>query len=29
VLTVFDTKDRQLAGFTAPAQGLCLMQVTY
>jgi tRNA pseudouridine38-40 synthase len=29
VLTVFETKDRQLAGFTAPPQGLCLMQVTY
>jgi tRNA pseudouridine38-40 synthase len=29
VLTVFETKDRQLAGYTAPAQGLCLMHVTY
>jgi tRNA pseudouridine38-40 synthase len=29
VLAVFETKDRQLAGFTAPPQGLCLMQVTY
>jgi tRNA pseudouridine38-40 synthase len=29
VIPVFETKDRQLAGFTAPPQGLCLMQVTY
>lgn len=26
---VFDTKDRTRAGFTAPAQGLCLMEVRY
>lgn len=29
VISVLETKDRQLAGFTAPPQGLCLMQVTY
>jgi hypothetical protein len=23
------TRDRKLAGFTAPAQGLCLMKVDY
>ena len=27
--TVFETGNRQLAGFTAPAQGLCLMEVKY
>lgn len=26
---VFETKDRKQAGFTAPAQGLCLMEVRY
>ena len=26
---IFDTGDRSLAGFTAPAQGLCLMKVDY
>lgn len=29
ILTVFETNDRTLAGFTAPPQGLCLMEVTY
>lgn len=29
VLEVFETCDRTLAGFTAPPQGLCLMQVMY
>ncbi len=29
VLTVFETNDRTKAGFTAPAQGLCLMDVQY
>ena len=29
VLDVFETKDRALAGFTAPPQGLCLMEVIY
>jgi tRNA pseudouridine38-40 synthase len=29
VTSVFETRDRQMAGFTAPPQGLCLMQVTY
>jgi tRNA pseudouridine38-40 synthase len=26
---ILQSKDRQLAGKTAPARGLCLMQVTY
>ena len=29
VLKVFETLDRQKAGFTAPPQGLCFMQVIY
>lgn len=29
ISTVFQTCDRQRSGFTAPAQGLCLMQVRY
>ena len=29
ILAVFETNDRTLAGFTAPPQGLCLMEVTY
>ena len=29
VVEVFDTKDRTKAGFTAPPQGLCLMEVRY
>ena len=29
VLEVIESKDRTLAGFTAPAQGLCLMEVNY
>ena len=29
VTEVFETCDRKLAGFTAPPQGLCLMQVMY
>lgn len=29
VLNVFETCDRKNAGFTAPPQGLCLMQVLY
>lgn len=29
ILDVFASKDRALAGFTAPAQGLCLMEVRY
>lgn len=26
---LFEAKDRSLAGFTAPASGLCMMQVDY
>ena len=26
---IIEDKDRKLAGFTAPAQGLCLMKVDY
>ncbi len=29
VLELIDAKDRKLAGFTAPAKGLCMMQVDY
>ena len=29
VLPALETGDRTQAGFTAPAQGLCLMQVIY
>ena len=29
VLNVLETGDRSGAGFTAPAQGLCLMEVRY
>ena len=29
VLSVLETGDRSGAGFTAPAQGLCLMEVRY
>ena len=29
VLELIDVKDRKLAGFTAPAKGLCMMQVDY
>lgn len=29
IQAVFETKDRTQAGFTAPAQGLCLMEVRY
>ena len=29
VLDLFESKDRKKAGFTAPAQGLCLMNVEY
>lgn len=29
ILQVFETNDRSKAGFTAPAQGLCLMEVLY
>lgn len=29
ILTVFKTKNRAQAGFTAPAQGLCLVEVRY
>lgn len=29
ILELFETKDRKRAGFTAPAQGLCLMKVDY
>lgn len=29
IKTVLNTKDRTKAGFTAPPQGLCLMEVTY
>ena len=29
VLEILESKDRTLAGFTAPAQGLCLMEVNY
>jgi len=29
ILRVFETKDRKDAGFTAPPQGLCLMEVMY
>ena len=29
ILSVFESNDRALAGFTAPPQGLCLMEVTY
>jgi len=29
VQEVLDAKDRKLAGYTAPPQGLCLMRVDY
>jgi tRNA pseudouridine38-40 synthase len=29
ILQVLETLDRKQAGFTAPPQGLCLMEVTY
>lgn len=29
IVEIFETKDRTKAGFTAPAQGLCLMNVKY
>ena len=29
VLTVLETRERGKAGFTAPPQGLCLMEVIY
>lgn len=29
ILELIDAKDRKLAGFTAPAKGLCMMQVDY
>lgn len=29
ILSVFESNDRTLAGFTAPPHGLCLMEVTY
>ena len=29
VPAIFDAMDRRAAGYTAPAQGLCLMKVDY